>query len=72
MFAVQDKVKSDIERLKLGNGQSYDRSNDKLPLWHKVRKIGMVCFSKPILRQDLYIVQKEEISITCHMCDTYT
>jgi hypothetical protein len=30
----------------------------------------MICFTKPVLTEDLYIVQKEEFSITCYMCDT--
>jgi hypothetical protein len=25
----------------------------------------MICFAKPVLTEDLYIVQKEEFSITC-------
>jgi hypothetical protein len=35
---------------------------------------GMVCFAKPILRVDLYtyIVENQEFSVTCYMCDTYT
>jgi hypothetical protein len=32
----------------------------------------MICFAKPGLIEDLYIVQKEEFSITCYMCNTYT
>jgi hypothetical protein len=32
----------------------------------------MIWFPKPELREDLYIVQKEEFSVTCCMCDTYT
>jgi hypothetical protein len=43
----------------------------KLPLYHKMYKIDMICFAKPGLTEDLYIVQKEEFSITCYMCDTY-
>jgi hypothetical protein len=26
----------------------------------------MICFAKPVLTKDLYIVQKEEFSITCY------
>jgi hypothetical protein len=44
----------------------------KLPLQHKICKIGMICFAKPVLTEDLYIVQNEEFSITCYMCETYT
>jgi hypothetical protein len=29
-----------------------------LPLKHKIRKIGMICFEKPVTTEDLYIVQK--------------
>jgi hypothetical protein len=32
----------------------------------------MIGFAKPVLTEDLYIVQKEDFSITCYMCDTYT
>jgi hypothetical protein len=39
---------------------------------HKIGKIGMICFAKPVLTDDLYIVQKEEFSVTCYMCDMYT
>jgi hypothetical protein len=39
---------------------------------HKISKIGMICFAKPVLTEDSYIVQKEEFSITCYMCDMYT
>jgi hypothetical protein len=33
----------------------------------EMRKIGMICFAKPVLREDLYIVHKEEFSVTCYM-----
>jgi hypothetical protein len=29
----------------------------------------MICFAKPGLTEDLCIVQKEEFSIICYMCD---
>jgi hypothetical protein len=32
----------------------------------------MICFAKPGLTEDLYVEQKEDFSITCYMCDTYT
>jgi hypothetical protein len=35
-------------------------------------KIGMICFAKSVLTEDLYIVQKEGSSIMCYICDTYT
>jgi hypothetical protein len=44
----------------------------KLPLYHKIRKIGMICSVKPGLSEDLYIVHKEEFSLTFHMCKMYT
>jgi hypothetical protein len=39
----------------------------KLSLWHKISKIGMICSSKPVLTEDLYIVQKDKFSVTCYM-----
>jgi hypothetical protein len=44
----------------------------KLSLWHKIRNVGMICFAKPGLTEDSYTLHKEEFSITCYMCDTYT
>jgi hypothetical protein len=44
----------------------------KLPLKRKIRKTDMNSFAKPVLTEDLYIMQNEEFSITCYMCDTYT
>jgi hypothetical protein len=32
----------------------------KLPLQHKICKMGMICSAKPILTEDLCLVQKEE------------
>jgi hypothetical protein len=32
----------------------------------------MIYFTKPVQTEDLYVVKKEEFSITCNMCDTYT
>jgi hypothetical protein len=43
----------------------------KLPLWHEVGKIGMICFAKPVLTEDLYMVQKKDFSVTCYKCDMY-
>jgi hypothetical protein len=60
------------KRLKLGGGQAYYRSVTKLPLKHKIRKIGMIFSAKPVLTEDLYKIQKEELLITCYECDTYT
>jgi hypothetical protein len=33
---------------------------------------SLICFAKPGLTEDLYIVQKEELSVTRYICDTYT
>jgi hypothetical protein len=30
------------------------------PLQHKIGKIGMICSSKPVLTEDLCVVQKQE------------
>jgi hypothetical protein len=35
----------------------------KLPLKHKTRKVGMICFAKPVQIEDLYTAQKAEFSI---------
>jgi hypothetical protein len=43
----------------------------KLLLYTKIHKIDMFCFAKPVLTEDLYIVQKKEFSVTCYKCDTY-
>jgi hypothetical protein len=45
----------------------------KMPLQHKIRKIGMICFATPVLTEEFYtVMHKEEFSITCYVCDTYT
>jgi hypothetical protein len=43
----------------------------KLLLLHKISKTGMICSVKPVLTEDLCVVQKEEFSVTCYMCDMY-
>jgi hypothetical protein len=43
----------------------------KLPLYHEVSNIGIICPAKPVLTEDLCVVQKEEFSITCYMCEMY-
>jgi hypothetical protein len=53
--------------LKLGGGQAYDLSSDYAPLYHKRSKLDMICFAKPGLTGDLYIVHKEEFSVSCYM-----
>jgi hypothetical protein len=68
-------VKSDIENIRGLNLAVVKLTTiqvTKLPLYHKMHKIGMTCFPKPGLTEDLYVVQKEECSITCYMCNTYT
>jgi hypothetical protein len=37
----------------------------KLPLYHKISDIFMICFAKSGLTEDLYIEQKEGFSVTC-------
>jgi hypothetical protein len=32
----------------------------------------MICFAKAVLTEDMYMVQKEEFSLTCYMSDAYT
>jgi hypothetical protein len=74
-FAVQDKMKPDIENIRglnLAVVKFTTVEMTKLPLQHKIRKTGMICSVKPLLTEDLCVVQKEEFSISCYMCDTYT
>jgi hypothetical protein len=68
-------VKLDIENIKGLNLAAVKLTTiqvTKLPLQHKVSKIDMICYAKLGLTEDLYIVQKEEFSITCYMCNMYT
>jgi hypothetical protein len=37
------------------------------PLQHKICKIGMICPAKPVLTEDLCVVQMQEFSITCYV-----
>jgi hypothetical protein len=40
---------------------------------YSISKIGiMICYVNPVLKEELYIVQKEDYSIACYMCDMYT
>jgi hypothetical protein len=39
----------------------------KLPLWHEISEINMTCFAKPGLKEDLYILHKKKVSVTCYM-----
>jgi hypothetical protein len=62
-----DKVKTDIENIRglnLAVVKLTTVQETKLPLYHKIRKIGILCSLKPVLTEDLCIVQKEEFSIT--------
>jgi hypothetical protein len=72
MFAAQDKSKPDTENvrgLNLAVVKLTTVQVTKLPLLHKVRKICMICFPKPLFTEDLYVVQNEEFSVTCYMCE---
>jgi hypothetical protein len=44
----------------------------KLPLHHKMPKIGMISFLKPVPAEDLYIMQNKYFSIRSYMCEMYT
>jgi hypothetical protein len=46
-------------RLILGGGQTYDLQVTKLTLQHQISKKGMICFAKPGLSKDFYIVKKQ-------------
>jgi hypothetical protein len=75
MFVVSDKAKPDIENkrgLNLTTIKLKTVQVTKLPLKRKIRKIGMICIAKPGLTENLYIVHKEEFSISTHMYDIYT
>jgi hypothetical protein len=41
-------------------------------MYEKISEIRLTCFAKPRLTEDMYIVQKEEFSITCCNCDMYS
>jgi hypothetical protein len=36
-----------------------------------IRKIGVIYPAKPVLTEDLCVVQKEEFSVTCYMWEMY-
>jgi hypothetical protein len=75
IFATEDNAKPNIDNisgLNLAEVKLTSVHVTKLPLYHKIRKIGMICFAKPGLSEYLYIAHKEEFSITCYICDTYT
>jgi hypothetical protein len=33
----------------------------KLSLWHKISEVDMICAANPVLREDLYVVQEEDL-----------
>jgi hypothetical protein len=41
----------------------------KPPLWHKISTRGMICFAKPGLTEDWYIMQKQGFSIAIFTLD---
>jgi hypothetical protein len=41
----------------------------KLLLYNKTSKIDIISFAKPGLTEDLYVMDKEEFSVTCYVCD---
>jgi hypothetical protein len=47
-------------------------NEDQRELTKATRTIGIICSAKPVLTEDLCIVQKEEFLVTCYMCDMYT
>jgi hypothetical protein len=56
IFAVQDKMKANIENIKGLNLAVVKLTTvqvTNLPLYHKIRKIGMICSVKPVLTEDL-------------------
>jgi hypothetical protein len=60
-FAVSDKVKPGVENIRGLNFAVVKLTTvqlNRLPLYHKISKTGMICFARPVLTQDLYIVQK--------------
>jgi hypothetical protein len=44
----------------------------ELPLQHELSKIDMICFAKPGLTRELYVVHKEELWVTFYAWNTYT
>jgi hypothetical protein len=43
------------------------------PFQHKIYKIGVICPTKPVLTEDLCVVQKQKkkIYLICYMCEMY-
>jgi hypothetical protein len=71
MFAIYDKVKPDIENIRGLNLAVVKLKTARLPLQHKIDKICIICFAKPMLTGLIYTA-KAEFSVTCSMCDIYT
>jgi hypothetical protein len=66
MLEVQGKAKPDIENIR-GLNLEMDKLTtfqvSKLPLYHKIREIGMICSAKPILTEDLCVMQEEKFAV---------
>jgi hypothetical protein len=63
MFEVQDEVKPDIENIRglnLAVVKLMAVQVTRQPLQHKICKISMICSAKPVLTEDLCVVQKQE------------
>jgi hypothetical protein len=43
----------------------------RLPLKHKICRIGMICSAKPVVTEDLFLVQKQEF-FNNMVCAKYT
>jgi hypothetical protein len=57
------KVKPDIENIRdlnLAVVKLTTVQMTRLPLQHKICKMGMICPAKPVLTEDLRVVQKEK------------
>jgi hypothetical protein len=58
-------VKTDIENIRGLNLEVVKLTTVQVtrqPLQHKICKIGMICSAKPVLTEDLCVVQKQEFS----------
>jgi hypothetical protein len=60
------------EPMQYSEGERGNLINIKLPLYHKIRKLVMICLPRPGLIEDFFIKRKEEFPITCCICETYT
>jgi hypothetical protein len=62
MFAVEDKAKPGIEYIRGLNLAVVKLTTVQVtrqPLQHKICKMGMICPAKPVLTEDLCVVQKQ-------------